>query len=149
MLDETICHQVFVFTTPKTILKSKFFALIASDCCCYPPILWSNSNQQILSSNSLHLFCTEFWVSNTDMFPSIKQFGLQVKLLGMLPPILWSSSNQQIVNSNSLYRFCTAFWVSNMYKHVGLKVIFFIGSIKRLDSQVSNSLDYNSSFYGC
>ena len=26
MLDETICHQVFDFTTPKTILKSKLFA---------------------------------------------------------------------------------------------------------------------------
>ena len=27
-MDETICHQVFDFTTPKTILKSKLFALI-------------------------------------------------------------------------------------------------------------------------
>ena len=26
MLDETICHQVLDFTTPKTILKSKLFA---------------------------------------------------------------------------------------------------------------------------
>ena len=43
------------------------------------------------------------------MFPSIKQFGLQVKLLGMLPTILWSSSYQQIIHSNSLHRFVLNF----------------------------------------
>ena len=146
MLDETICHQVFDFTTPKTILKSKLFAfeyqidvinnwmfpsikqfgLQVKLLGMLPSILWSSSNQQIVNSNSLHRFCTEFWVSNTNMlvlksssllevsnywmFPSIKQFGLQVKLLGMLPSILWSSSNQQIVSSNSLHRFVLIFW---------------------------------------
>ena len=103
MLDETICHQVFDFTTPKTILKSKLFAF-------------------------------EYQIDGIDnwMFPSIKQFGLQVKLLGMLPSILWSSSNQQIVRSNSLHRFVLIFW--SQIQTCQSKSRLFNGSIKLLDA---------------
>ena len=94
MLDETICHQVFDFTTPKTILKSKLFAFEYQidvininekeikwlDVPKYQ-IVWTTSQaSRDATFNSLEQFqlvdstfklfapvCTDFLVSNTNM----------------------------------------------------------------------------------